>query len=75
MEEKHFRRLLFPFQPVLVNDQLNQLYVEMELEGLSTKLTLEEGITSSSSGGEENSSNVPKVKSKSVSLEKYSCII
>ncbi|KAF2905946.1 hypothetical protein ILUMI_00229 [Ignelater luminosus] len=44
-------------QPVLVNDQLDQLYIEMELEGLSTKLTLEEGITSSSSSGEEGSSN------------------
>lgn len=42
-----------------MNDQLNQLYVEMELEGLSTKLTLEEGITSSSSGGEDN--NIPMV--------------
>ncbi|GLH14252.1 Period circadian protein [Gryllus bimaculatus] len=37
-------------QPVLVNDQLSQLYLDMELEGLSTKLKLEEGITSSSSG-------------------------
>lgn len=45
----------------MVNDQLNQLYVEMELEGLSTRLTLEEGITSSSSGGEENNDNLPKV--------------
>lgn len=44
-------------QPVLVNDQLDQLYIEMELEGLSTKLTLEEGITSSSSSGEEGGSN------------------
>lgn len=44
---------------MLVNDQLNQLYIEMELEGLSTKLTLEEGITSSSSGDEiTNSSKV-----------------
>lgn len=34
----------------------------MELEGLSTKLTLEEGISSSSSGGEENSTHRPKVR-------------
>lgn len=35
----------------------------MELEGLSAKLTLEEGITSSSSGGEDNNiPNVPKVR-------------
>jgi hypothetical protein len=45
---------------MLVNDQLNQLYIEMELEGLSTKLTLEEGITLSSSG-DEISTNSSKV--------------
>lgn len=50
----------------MVNDQLNQLYVDMELEGLSKKLTLEEGITSSSSS-EENSANITKV-SRSVYL-------
>ncbi|XP_068903032.1 period circadian protein isoform X3 [Tenebrio molitor] len=50
-------------QPMLVNDQLNQLYIEMELEGLSTKLTLEEGITSSSSG-DEISTNSSKLKKK-----------
>lgn len=56
-------QVTFLFQPVLVNDQLNQLYVEMELEGLSTQLTLEEGITSSSSSGEDNntSRNTTKV--------------
>lgn len=48
-------------QPMLVNDQLNQLHIEMELEGLSTKLTLDEGITSSSSSGDENSGNTSKV--------------
>lgn len=52
---------LFDLKPMLVNDQLNQLYIEMELEGLSAKLTLEEGITSSSSSGEETISHVPKV--------------
>lgn len=46
---------------MLVNDQLNQLYIEMELEGLSTKLTLEEGITSSSSSDETNG-HLSKVK-------------
>lgn len=34
----------------------------MELEGLSTKLTLEEGVTSSSSGGEESTSSLSKVR-------------
>lgn len=51
----------FNSQPMLVNDQLNQLYIEMELEGLSTKLTLEEGITSSSSSGEEPIPHMSKV--------------
>lgn len=40
-------------QPKLVDDQLQQLYVDLELEGLSTKLKLDEGITSSCSSGEE----------------------
>nr|CAH7756108.1 unnamed protein product [Callosobruchus chinensis] len=54
-------------QPVLVNDQLSQLYLDMELEGLSQRLTLEEGITSSSSSGEDAAnvnSNMPKAKKK-----------
>lgn len=51
----------------MVNEQLSQLYLDMELEGLSAKLSLEESISlcgsssisqgscssSSSSGGEE----------------------
>lgn len=41
-------------QPKLVDAQLHQLYTDLELEGLSTKLKLEEGVTSSScSSGEE----------------------
>ncbi|XP_069696493.1 period circadian protein isoform X2 [Periplaneta americana] len=52
-------------QPLLVNDQLSQLYLDMELEGLSTKLKLEESITSSSgssgsSGEEQLQSNIPE---------------
>lgn len=53
-------------QPLLVNDQLNQLYLDMELEGLSTKLKLEEGITSSSSSSssmEDIQSNAPESES------------
>lgn len=46
---------------MLVNDQLNQLYLEMELDGLSKKLTLDEGITSSSSSGEESKKSTMKV--------------
>uniref|UniRef100_A0A1B0GP58 Period circadian protein n=1 Tax=Phlebotomus papatasi TaxID=29031 RepID=A0A1B0GP58_PHLPP len=40
-------------QPVMVNDQLDQLYLDLELEGLSAKLSLSE-TTSNSSGGEED---------------------
>uniref|UniRef100_A0A7G3A994 Period circadian protein n=5 Tax=Lutzomyia TaxID=252607 RepID=A0A7G3A994_LUTLO len=41
-------------QPVMVNDQLDQLYLDLELEGLSAKLSLGETTSSSSSGEEEN---------------------
>lgn len=44
-------------QPKLVEQQLEQLYVDLELEGLSTKLKLDDGVTtsscSSSSGSED----------------------
>lgn len=49
---------------MLVNDQLNQLYIEMELEGISTKLTLEEGISSSSSSSDETLAHISKPKKK-----------
>jgi period circadian protein len=62
-------------QPFLVNDQLSQLYLDMELEGLSTKLKLEEGITSSSSSSVEDvQSNAPDCESHyKVSIQKDSC--
>lgn len=41
-------------QPGLVNDQLGQLYLDLELEGLSAKLSLGETTSGSSSGEEEN---------------------
>lgn len=43
------------FQPSLVNDQLDQLYLDLELEGLSARLSLGESSSSGSSGEEENS--------------------
>lgn len=44
-------------QPVLVNEQLGQLYFDLELEGFGTKLMLEDGITSSESdSGSSNGS-------------------
>ncbi|XP_031827628.1 period circadian regulator isoform X7 [Nomia melanderi] len=42
-------------QPLLVNDQLGQLYLDLEVEGFETKLVLEDGITSS--GSDSGSSN------------------
>uniref|UniRef100_A0A2A4JCV7 Period circadian protein n=1 Tax=Heliothis virescens TaxID=7102 RepID=A0A2A4JCV7_HELVI len=47
-------------QPSLVNEQLSQLYLDLQLEGVAARLTLEEGITSSSSSGEETTTNVSK---------------
>ncbi|XP_076163774.1 period circadian regulator isoform X5 [Ptiloglossa arizonensis] len=44
-------------QPLLVNDQLGQLYLDLEVEGFETKLVLEDGLTSSSSdSGSSNGS-------------------
>ncbi|XP_071574910.1 period circadian regulator isoform X4 [Temnothorax nylanderi] len=46
-------------QPLLVNDQLGQLYLDLEMESFGTKLILEEGMTSSGSdsGSDSRSSN------------------
>ncbi|CAH0716461.1 unnamed protein product, partial [Brenthis ino] len=44
-------------QPTLVNEQLGQLYLDLQLEGVAARLTLEEGITSSSSSCDESSAN------------------
>lgn len=52
---------LYYFQPSLVNEQLSQLYLDLQLEGAAARLTLEEGITSSSSSGEETTT-VTKVR-------------
>ncbi|XP_013147230.1 PREDICTED: period circadian protein isoform X3 [Papilio polytes] len=51
-------------QPSLVNEQLGQLYLDLQLEGVASRLTLEEGITSSSSSGEENFVGVSKSQKK-----------
>ena len=40
-------------QPALVEDQLASLYQELEIEGESPDLHLSEGITSSSSSGDD----------------------
>lgn len=41
-------------QPGLVNDQLDELYLDLELEGLSAKLCLSEKNFSASSGDDED---------------------
>ncbi|XP_013162045.1 PREDICTED: period circadian protein isoform X1 [Papilio xuthus] len=51
-------------QPSLVNEQLGQLYLDLQLEGVASRLTLEEGVTSSSSSGEETTVRVPKAPRK-----------
>ncbi|XP_061705903.1 period circadian protein isoform X2 [Cydia pomonella] len=40
-------------QPSMVNEQLGQLYMDLQLEGVAARLTLEEGVTSSGSSSEE----------------------
>lgn len=45
----------------MVNEQLGQLYLDLQLEGVAARLTLEEGITSSSSSGEETPAKSSKV--------------
>ncbi|XP_076754367.1 period circadian regulator isoform X2 [Xylocopa sonorina] len=42
-------------QPLLVNDQLGQLYLDLEVEGFETKLVLEDGTTSSGSDSASSS--------------------
>lgn len=54
-------------QPLLVNDQLGQLYLDLEMEGFAKELALEDGITSSesdteSSNGTYRTEDVPQVK-------------
>ncbi|XP_011869758.1 PREDICTED: period circadian protein isoform X2 [Vollenhovia emeryi] len=50
-------------QPLLVNDQLGQLYLDLEMERFGTELILEEGITSS--GSDSGSSNGSWTESQS----------
>lgn len=42
-------------QPLLVNDQLGQLYLDLEVEGFGTELVLEEEIMSSGSDSSSSS--------------------
>ncbi|XP_048004651.1 period circadian protein isoform X2 [Leguminivora glycinivorella] len=47
------KKLVTLEQPSLVDEQLGQLYMDLQLEGVAARLTLEEGITSSGSSSEE----------------------
>ncbi|XP_063394437.1 period circadian protein [Cydia fagiglandana] len=47
------KKLVAVEQPSMVNEQLGQLYMDLQLEGVAARLTLEEGVTSSGSSGEE----------------------
>lgn len=49
-------------QPILVNEQLGQLYLDLELEGLSAKLSLSDTTSGSSSDDCETQSKVKKAK-------------
>ncbi|XP_066251347.1 period circadian protein [Euwallacea similis] len=64
-------------QPMMVNDQLHQLYIEMELEGLSKALTLEEGFSSSSNSSDETPSNSSNsnVQTRSKKRRSYSSLM
>lgn len=47
-------------QPDLVNDQLDQLYLDLELEGLSARLSLGDSTSGDSSG--DDSTSKQKIK-------------
>lgn len=49
-------------QPILVNEQLGQLYLDLELEGLSAKLSLSDATSGSSSDDCETQSKVKIAK-------------
>lgn len=51
-------------QPTMVDDQLSSLYNELELEGSSPSLHLEDGVTSSSDDQAGTSTQQPEVRKK-----------
>ncbi|XP_048515476.1 period circadian protein isoform X2 [Athalia rosae] len=65
-------------QPLMVNDQLSQLYLDLELEGFGTKLMLDEGLTSSgsaSSSSGEGADDSPKHKGKQCGPMEYGRLV
>lgn len=57
-------------QPILVNDQLGQLYLDLELEGLSAKLSLSETTSGSSSDGSSEPQNRTKLVKRNMRYNK-----
>ncbi|GBP09691.1 hypothetical protein EVAR_101462_1, partial [Eumeta japonica] len=54
--QSDMRKIVSMEQSKLVNEQLGQLYLDLQLEGVAARLTLEEGVTSSGSSGDDASS-------------------
>lgn len=56
----------------MVNEQLGQLYMDMQLEGTGDRLHLEEGSSASSSSEDENTPEKPKVKKvRQIKIHEY----
>lgn len=62
-------------QPLLVNDQLGQLYLDLELGGFGTELVLEDGITSSGSDSGSSNSNWTESQRKQRRMVKYGKLV
>ncbi|XP_072762384.1 period circadian regulator isoform X2 [Anoplolepis gracilipes] len=62
-------------QPLLVNDQLGQLYLDLELGGFGTELVLEDGITSSGSDSGSSNGNWTESQRKQRRMIKYGKLV
>ncbi|GAB1867606.1 Period circadian protein [Camponotus japonicus] len=62
-------------QPLLVNDQLGQLYLDLELGGFGTELVLEDGITSSGSDSGSSNGNWTESQRKQRRMVKYGKLV
>ncbi|KYN27786.1 Period circadian protein [Trachymyrmex cornetzi] len=63
-------------QPLLVNDQLGQLYLDLEMKGFGTELILEDGITSSGSdSGSSNGSWTESLRKQRRKMVKYGKLV
>ncbi|XP_032674085.1 period circadian protein isoform X3 [Odontomachus brunneus] len=62
-------------QPLLVNDQLGQLYLDLEVGGFGAELILEEGITSSGSDSSSSNGSWTEVVSQQRKMVKYGKLV